>query len=155
MNKKFIPFVLSLSLALILASCSFNAGGNQLIGGGARPTATVTVVKPSATPRPTPTPRPTATTAPTEVPFTDAIAAAQTYGGALVKGDFAAAADQLSSYGLMIASLTTGEVTCTSTVLGVACFASRVLNAPILAASPAAFHWAVSSPVVRLAIINP
>ena len=111
MNKKLISFVLSIALALILTSCQFSAGGNQIGGSSANLTPTTTAVKPTNTPRPTLTPRPTATTAPTAVPFADALSAAKAYGAALEKGDFSAAADQLSAYGLMIANMTTGDVT--------------------------------------------
>ena len=108
MKKRFSSILFVLSVALLLTACQF-AVGNR--GSSANQTPTPTVVKVTSTPRPSPTPRPTLAPTATAVPFADTKAAATAYGAALEKGDFATAAGQLSAYGLMIANMTTGDVT--------------------------------------------
>ena len=110
MNKKIATALLSISLTLLLAACQFSPPGGPGAAGNGSPTATKSAPKEPSTPRPSRTPRPTATAAPTSAPFAEPEAAAQAYADALTKGDPTAAADLLSTYGLMMANKTRGDI---------------------------------------------
>ena len=108
MNKKYASTFLMIALAILLSACQFSVPIGQ-VSTARSTTVTPAPARPSPTPRNTPSPRPSATSAPTEAPFAGAEAVAAVYAAALTKGDIPAAADQLSSYGLMVANQTRGD----------------------------------------------
>lgn len=112
MNKKIIfQIILLMVLASLLAGCA----GAPLASAFA-PTAAPTVVEaeeaPPPTPLPTLKPRPTATAKPdpAQIAAQDAETAAGAYFAALEAGDPAAAAEQVSTFSLMVFEMTRGDV---------------------------------------------
>lgn len=126
MNKKIIPLSLTALLVLFLTACQFSLPG---AGAGSTATPTAAVIKTTSTPRPTPTAKPSPVPTQTSAPFADVQAAANAYADALLKGDAAAAAEMVSTYSLMVAQVTNGEVEAQMKVAG---DEARIANFKIL-----------------------
>jgi hypothetical protein len=131
MIKKITFTIFALSAILLLSACQFTAGGAQTTSGV---TATPKVVKAASTARPTATPRPTLASTATPSPFVDVQAAASAYADALLKGDYTSAADMVSTYSLMVANLTQGELKAQMKASG---DASRIANVKYLSVQQA------------------